>query len=259
MDFDFGAHARAVTRVDDDGITYDGFRWRPLPDGALRCLRYFRRLCHPSQPLVAPAQADPIETAMLARWAHEKDWHGEMLTRVLAAHDVAPDDPEAAVARRRVRHGTPARWASVNGDDAVAIRMTWAAVDEWTIRSGYHRLTVREEHPVLTDVLHRVTRRESRHAAYLASQARDRLARSVRARRLTRLALRHLWAPGASGALSRTDTDHLVRYLFGDEAGWQEIRHLDDRIDRLPGLAGLGLVSRAVRRHGVVDPSTRRG
>ncbi|MBU8855833.1 MULTISPECIES: hypothetical protein [unclassified Micromonospora] len=263
MAFDYGPYTRGTARR-GDGVDYDVFRRQPLSPGGLRCLRHLCDLCHPHDLLVAPAHTEPTDTAILTRWIYEKDWHREVLAKVLTAHNVPTGTPPVTAAPcrigRRGRRG-PARWAlrhGVSGDDATAIRMTWGAINEWMTHSCYHRLVLREEHPVLTDVLHRVTSLEMRHAAYYAGQAHDRLAHSARVRRLTRFALRHFWAPADAARMPRVETSHLMRYLLADEAGWQEIRQLDDRIERLPGLAGLGLVRRALRRYGVVDPSTRR-
>jgi hypothetical protein len=60
---------------------------------------------------------------------------------------------------------------------------------------------------------------------------RQRLDRSPRARRLTRFALR--------------------RFLLGDDAGRRVLGQLDERIDGLPGLAGLNLMSRAATNYGI--------
>ncbi|SBT65811.1 hypothetical protein GA0070622_2824 [Micromonospora sediminicola] len=263
MAFESGPYTRAAVHP-DDGVDYDVFRRWPLSPGALRCLRYLCDICHPLDLLVAPAQVEQTDTAVLTRCIYEKDWHRKVLVRVLTAHDVPTGTPPVTAAPwgvgRSGRRG-PAWWAlryGVSGDDAAAIRMTWGAINEWMTHSCYHRLVLREEHPVLTDVLHRVTSQEVRHAAYYAGRACDRLARSVRVRRLTRFALRHFWAPAGAAGMPRVETAHLMRYLLADEAGWQEIRQLDDRIERLPGLSGLGLVRRALQRHGVVDPSNRR-
>jgi hypothetical protein len=47
---------------------------------------------------------------------------------------------------------------------------------------------------------------------------------------------------------SDIEVDFLVRELFGDDDGRAVARRIDERIDRLPGLAGLHLVDRAVDR-----------
>lgn len=75
--------------------------------------------------------------------------------------------------------------------------------------------------------------------------ARERLERSAKARRLTRFALRRFWEPVGSGVLPRAETGDLLQFLLGGDEGRQIIERLDEKIDRLPGLAGLRLVDRA--------------
>jgi hypothetical protein len=47
--------------------------------------------------------------------------------------------------------------------------------------------------------------------------------------------------------MPRTETAHLITYLFGDDEGAAMARRIDRRIDRLPGLVGLALVDNARR------------
>lgn len=90
-----------------------------------------------------------------------------------------------------------------------------------------------------------------RHVAFYVTQARERLARSQRARRLTRFALRRFWSPVGAGVMPRAETRHLLRFPLGDDTGRRAIGHIDEKIDGLPGLAGLNLVSRAATGYGI--------
>jgi hypothetical protein len=101
---------------------------------------------------------------------------------------------------------------------------------------------------VLTELLTRIMRQEIRLVAFYVSQARERLAASARARRLTRFALRHYWRPVGSGVMPEAETRHLLTYLLEGSGGAATAERIDARVDRLPGLAGLGLVRRAVAR-----------
>ena len=215
-----------------------------------RCLRYmhdveFHTACYLRDILVSPAHADPEITAFLSFWIFEEYWHGEALAAVLAAHDETSGAPRVAAMRHRLGLGDKLRplvmsaaswWA---GEDFVAVHMSWGAINEWTTQAGYGRLAQRAGHPVLTQLLQRIMRQEGRHIDFYASQASNRLAGSARARRLTRLALKRLWAPVGSGVMPEAETAHLARYLFGDKGGADAMRRIDRRVDRLPGLAGL--------------------
>jgi hypothetical protein len=44
--------------------------------------------------------------------------------------------------------------------------MTWGAINEWCTHAGYARLIERERHPVLTELLERIMRQETRHVAF---------------------------------------------------------------------------------------------
>ena len=126
--------------------------------------------------------------------------------------------------------------------------MTWGAVNEWSTQTAYERLVARAGHPVLTTLLERIARQESRHIAFYATEARERLARSQKARTATRLALRRLWAPVGSAVMPEQETVFLLDHLLGDEVGRQHVARLDRRVGALPGLGGLTIVADAVDR-----------
>ena len=259
MAFDLARYTRACAPVDDGDIDYGAFAERPLSPAALRTLRYMcdiesHTVCYLRDMLVTPSHRDPEITTFMTMWNYEEFWHGEVLAKVLAAHGV----PTGAAHVRAVRSG--AGWrdrlapvaqsvaGNVLGDDFIAVHMAWGAVNEWSTHAGYPRLIEREDHPVLTTLLVRIARQETRHIAFYATQARTRLAASARARRLTRFALARFWQPVGSGVMPSAETRHLLRHLFGGVEGAALVAPLDERIDGLPGLAGLGLVRAAARR-----------
>ncbi|MGH3367657.1 MAG: ferritin-like domain-containing protein, partial [Nocardioidaceae bacterium] len=110
--------------------------------------------------------------------------------------------------------------------------------------AGYTRLMQIEDHPTLTEVLSRIAAQETRHIAFYASQARERLQRSTRARRLTRFALAKAWHPVGANVMPRAEVQHLMRHLLGGAEGTVAAERVDSKIDTLPGLEGLGLVGR---------------
>jgi hypothetical protein len=255
MAFDLDTYRRGAAAVRYDDLDYSAFIDRPLSDGAVRCLRSMsdiesHTVCYLRDLLVTPSHADPDVTTFLTMWAFEEYWHGEALARVLEAHGV-PTGPDhiRAVRRRlgwqdRLAPVVQSLTANIVGVDFVAVHMSWGAINEWSTHAAYGRLAEREDHPVLTELLTRIMKQESWHAAFYASQARDRLARSAKARRLTRFALRRFWAPVGTGLLPTEDSRHLMDFLLDPTMAAQ----LDEKVDRLPGQAGLGLVARAVRR-----------
>jgi hypothetical protein len=263
MSFDIDAYRRNTTPVEYEDLDYGAFRTRPLSAGALRCLQYMcdiesHTVCYLRDLLVTPSHADPQVTTFLTMWAFEEYWHGEALARVLAAHGIASDEEHIRAVRARLGWRdrlSPVRQAIVAnlvGADFIAVHMTFGAINEWSTYAGYARLAAVENHPVLTELLGRIMRQETRHVAFYASQARARLRRSAKARRLTRFALRAFWSPVGSGVMPEAETRHLLGFLLTGEAGGRIPAKLDERVDKLPGLAGLRLMTKAMDRYGQI-------
>jgi hypothetical protein len=257
MEFDITAYKARTERLRWDDLDLGAFRSRPLPEWSLRCLRYmhdveFHTACYLRDLLVTQAHADPEVTAFLSLWVYEELWHGEALAAVLEVH--GEEAGTARIGPMRVRLGAKERlrplgmagasWAL--GADLVAVQMSWGAINEWTTQAGYAQLGRRSGHPVLSSLVRRIMRQEGRHIDFYASQAERRLAASPRARRLTRFALARLWAPVGSGVMAPAETAHLADALFSGPDGLDVARRIDRRVDRLPGLGGLGLVEGAL-------------
>jgi hypothetical protein len=269
MSFDIVNYSATAHRVVDDDIDYSAFAHTPLPEATLRALQYMsdvesHTICYLRDLLVTPSHQDPEITTFLTMWAYEEFWHGEVLDKVLAAHGrvVGPD----RIRRVRLAQGRRDRLspiyqalaANLVGEDFIAVHMTFGVINEWSTYAGYGRLLAQTNHPELAKVVGRIQRQETRHVAFYASQARERLARSRAARLLTRLVLKLGWTPVGSGIMPAAETAFLLRYLMGGADGARVIRQIDEKIDRLPGLAGMHLVSRAAARYGVGPGVTRR-
>jgi hypothetical protein len=211
-------------------------------------------VCYLRDLLLTPSHRDPEVTTFLTAWAYEEHWHGAAIGRVLEANG----EPAGAARVQQHRRTLPRRdrfapyfsaiGGAIAGDDFVALHMTWGAVNEWTTAEGYRLLAERADHPVLTTLLGRIRQQESRHIAFYASQARQRLAASPRAQRLTRWALRRLWAPVGSGVMPAAETEFLISWLLAGSAGRDAVARIDAHVDGLPGLAGLRLMATATSR-----------
>ncbi|MEO8260959.1 MAG: ferritin-like domain-containing protein, partial [Pseudolysinimonas sp.] len=92
---------------------------------------------------------------------------------------------------------------------------------------------------------------ETKHVAFYASQARDRLAASKKARVIARFALRKFWAPVGSGISSEAEVAHVMGELFAGTEGRKLIRDIDSHIAKLPGLEGLTIVENALEGFGI--------
>ena len=262
MTFDIAEYAETAHRVPTEDVNFGSFGEQPLSDSALRCLRYMsdvesHTICYLRDLLVTPSHKDPEVTAFLTMWAYEEFWHGEALDAVLRAHRVNADYRHirnvrlAQGLRDRIAPIEQSLAANIIGEDFVAVHMSWGAINEWSAHSAYAMLIEREKHPELTMLLRRIQHQESRHLAFYNSQARARLERSERARKLTRFALRRFWAPVGSTIQPRVETRFVLDYLMGGAEGAKHISRLDRKVDTLPGQEGLELVSNAVGRFGV--------
>jgi hypothetical protein len=249
-----------VGRIDLDGIEFADFAAHPVSPEGLACLRYMHDIehhtvCYLRDLLVTPAHRDPEITTFLACWVYEELWHGEAIGAVLEAHGETAGSARIAELRngRRVRDAVGMYLhlgaSAVAGRSFIALHMAWGAINEWTTQAGYARLGVLERHPVLSELLKRIMKQEGRHIDFYSSEASKRLSASAGARRLTRAALERLWRPVGSGVMPEEEVGRLVRHLFAGDEGRQIAERIDRRIDGLPGLAGLNLLTGSLDRY----------
>ena len=244
-------------RLKTDDLDFEQFGAHPLHPNVLRCLSYmhdieYQTVLYTRELLLMPSWKDPQFTAFLTLWNYEEYWHGEALGRVLAAHDWPAHDERLIQMRqwnKRYLFFSPLIfWLLGHGVRKFpAVHMTWGAINEWTANAAYNRLARVADHPVLTELLGRIMRQEGRHAAYYSSYARDLLEGDRRAQQVTKWFLRHQWAPVGNGDVPKIETSFATAYLFGGGDGMELIDRIEDRIDTLPGLAGLDLVRTAIR------------
>jgi hypothetical protein len=259
--FDLETYKRVSGRLDVDGIDFASFRDQPLQPGDLRCLQYMHDVeqhtaCYLRNLLNTKAHADPEVTTFLTMWNFEELWHGEALGRVLEAH--GEPRPIGRVAAMRARMGwklsaSPVLWMAFSSATKhfLAVHMTFGVINEWTTQAGYSRLAVRSGHPMLRELLQRIMRQEGRHIDYYLTRARELLDASKGAQRTTRAVVRRMWTPVGAKVMPLAETKHLISSLFGDDEGRAVAERIDRRIDALPGLAGLGLMDRALARYAV--------
>jgi rubrerythrin len=265
-EFDLDRYLRASKKVDLDGVRWDEIPSHPVPAEIARCLAYMmdiesHTVIYLRDLLATKAAFDPEITAFLSCWVYEELWHGEALSRFLgeAGYALAPDGerpsfggsyPSRVARNSWIRRaiggkGYASHLVTLAGaalmKDFVALHMTWGAVNELSTLSGYQRVIAKTDHPVLVDLLGRVIKDERRHFAFYRAQARVRLARSASARRVTRWAMEHLWAPVGTGVRPQAETDFLVGHLFGDADGLAAAEEMDAVIAELPGFSGAHL------------------
>ncbi len=265
-EFDLDRYLRASKKVDLTGVEWDRVKQTPLPAAEARCLAYMmdiesHTVIYLRDLLITRAANEPDVTAFLSCWVYEELWHGEAFSRFLgeAGYELAPDRERVwgdapfpsrvgrnGWIRRQLGRGYTSHLLTMLGSsltkDFVALHMTWGAVNELSTLTGYHRMIDRTEHPVLSQLLHQIIKDERRHFAFYRSQARLRLARSPRARRLTRWAMDRLWAPVGTGTRPQAETDFVVEHLFSGPDGLAAAREMDAVIRELPGFEGTHMI-----------------
>jgi len=264
--FDLDRYLRASKRVDLSGVAWDRIPETPVSESEARCLAYMMDIeTHTSiflrDLLATRAAFEPDVTAFLSCWVYEELWHGEAFSRFLgeAGYELAPDRERVAtdspypsraprnmwIRRKLGSKGYLAHVGTLVGsavmDDFVAIHMTWGAANELSTLTSYHRLIAKTEHPELVNLLNAIIKDERRHFAFYRAQARVRLARSPRARAMTRWAMNHLWAIVGTGVRPQEETDFVILHLFEDREGLAAALEMDETIGELPGMQGCGI------------------
>jgi hypothetical protein len=249
-----------VARVNADDLDLDrAFREQPLSADVVRCVRTMRDAALETGAflrdlLTTNAHRDPEITTFLTVWACEQRSRVEVLDRVLrASGSTGRDGRPTHLTVVRSTQGTPRAGAlgplaqlatsETSAQSLAAAHLAWAAIDAWATEAAFRQLASRSRHPVLRELLGRITVQQSRHVEFSAAQAAQLLADDPRAQRLARWALTRLWAPLGSTTPRSADARHLVGFLFGEAEGHAVARRVDQRIDRLPGLAGLSLMT----------------
>ena len=247
--FDIDAYLARTRALDVSGIAWADVPKHPVTAETIRTLRYMQdieshTIVYLRALLATRAIDDPDVARFLACWVYEESLHGLALERFLAAagHPVSP---------RPTPHGheSPAQWLETRATallsriwpDFCAVHMTWGAINELTTLTGYRRLAALARHPVLSELVERITRDESRHFSFYYRQAELRLSRPAVAR-VARILVDRFWAPVGSGVQPQCELRFMACYLFSDARGRAAARKADDTIRRLPGFATVGLL-----------------
>ncbi|MEL4318688.1 ferritin-like domain-containing protein [Leifsonia sp. YIM 134122] len=262
MAFDIDTYTATSVSVNWDDLDLEVFREHPLPEDSLRTLRYmadveYHTVCYTRDLLTTPSHREADVSSFMTMWNREEFWHGEALAAVLAMHDITVDFDQLKA--NRLKLGWKDRLdpikqsvlGSLVGEDFVAVHMSWGAANEWSAITAYNRMAELEQDPVLAELLRRIAKQEARHVAFYTSQARERLARSTKAQKITRFALSRFWAPVGSSIMERSDVQHVMNHLMSGPDGRKAARKVDDSISGMPGLGGLTIVQDALDELGV--------
>jgi len=247
--FDIDTYLARTGALDLSSIDWTEVPRHPVPPETIRTLRYMQdieshTIVYLRSLLATRAIDDPDVARFLACWVYEESFHGLALERFLAAAG-------HPVGARPTPHGyeRPAQWLEARitallsrvWPDFCAVHMTWGAINELTTLTGYRRLAALAGHPVLTALLDRITRDESRHFFYYYRQAALRLRRPA-VSRIARLLVDRFWAPVGSGVQPQSELCFMADYLFAGAPGRAAARKADETIRKLPGFTTVRLL-----------------
>jgi hypothetical protein len=257
MSFSIERYKEESKKLDTTGIDWRAVTASPLSKGDLFCLHYMMDIenhvpLYLSHLLVTRACMDPILTAFLACWNYEELWHGENLGKLLNLYGIE-FDAQDRIANVRANLGfqnSVSLLSTMVGSwllkDFSAVYLTIGAINELSTLTGYAALIRKSGHPVLRDLLTRIIKDERRHYAFYFNSAKEWLAGNEKAQRVDRWMLNRFWVPVGQGVKTQEQVDALALYLFDDEQGEEDLLTLDEKIGKLPGLAGIELMSKAL-------------
>jgi hypothetical protein len=201
--------------------------------------------------LATRAVDDPDVATFLACWVYEETFHGLALQRFLEAAGSPVGERPVPRGRepwpKRIEAAATAM-VSKAWPDFCAVHMAWGAINELTTLTGYRRLAILTDHPVLVELLERIVLDESRHFFFYYRQAEMRMqCRAVA--RTVRLLVDRFWAPVGSGVQADAELRFLASYLFGGPEGRAAARKVDETIRRLPGFETVQLLESWMDRH----------
>ena len=229
----------------------------PISSDEVRCLTYMmdvesHTMLYLKGLLRTCAVRDPEVMAFLHCWVYEEFFHGRALRQFLeaAGFDIQPSRVDEIHRKRTWRESVEELGAATLcrflGDFA-AVYLAWGAVQELSTLEGYGILARRTQNPILRDLLLRLIKDERRHFSFYFNKARP-LLRSRTAQRLTAWTLRRFWTPVGQGVKTGAETRWTMKYVFDGSEGLVAAERIDSTIARLPGLAGLHLMTRTRER-----------
>jgi rubrerythrin len=246
-------------KLDLSGIDWEASRRFGLTDDERFILTYFadiesQTIAYLRDLLRMKDALSPRIMAFLTIWNYEEFFHGRALTRLLeeCGQALSPDRVAAVRERASVSERLQALGAVALSwlfrDSFSAVYYAWGAINELTTLQGYEELAARTRNPVLAELCRRIAKQERRHFAWYFHSARERLCESARARWLTRSLLRLAWSPVGAGVKTNEEVARLLRSLFPGSRREALTATVDERIDALPGLAHLALMTRYLGR-----------
>jgi rubrerythrin len=251
----FIRHSR---RIETDDIDWEAARRAGLRGDEPFALRYFadvegQTIFYFREILNTHAARRPDILAFMTTWNYEEFFHAEALGRLLdvCGHPVPArrtELREAASVASHVENAAQLALSRAAPDAFLGLYLTWGASQELLTSRGYERLRESTDNPVLRELAARIARQERRHFAWYWNGAREQLARSRAAQRVTRFVFQRAWNPVGSGVKSGDEVHRLVDAVFPGTVIDQIMGDMQRRISALPGMAGIDAPARFAAR-----------
>ncbi len=213
--------------------------------------------------LATTAALESEVVAFLSMWNYEEFFHGRALARVLEvcgqplAESSIRDVRKKTGLRERVEGVFSSILSVVYRNDYPALYMTWGAINEFSATQAYEQLAATTSNQPLAILCRRIAKQERRHFAWYFNGARERLARSPRGQRMTRAIMTRFFTPVGAGVKPVHEVDRAMRLTFPGTAGLEVGAAADARIGALPGMSGVDLLTKFVKRAQATGAGTR--
>lgn len=250
--FDLRGYTGTVRGSLADDLHVD--RYAPLGEPLIDAIRYLRRRESESagwlsRVLVTATHKEARVTAFLSSWAYERHWIAEALAQMSGRPGSGA--PPLTLLRTIADRGAPlleSIMGNVHGRAIIAVHVAERLIDGWLVDRMLERVAAVAADPPVTEDIATLRALLARQQAYLAESTQQYLAEGPRSKRLARVRLAAVaWPLGADREPPQATADAFDT-LFAGDPGWAGA--LDTRVDTLPGLAGLRLVTRSAAKPG---------
>lgn len=240
-------------RLQIDDIDWATARQHGLSEKEKHILTYFsdiegQTVMYLRDLLSTKAAEEPAVIAFLTMWNYEEFFHGDALAKLLK--ECGKDLGAARIANVRksagVSEALEAAASSVLSrifaDEFPAVHAAWGATQEITTLRGYEEIQRTTQNPILRTLCERIAKQERRHFAWYYNSAKERLAKSKKAQKLTYFLMSKFWTPVGAGVKTKDEVQGLIKALFPRDMAWKLAEEIDGKIGSLPGLNGIRLM-----------------
>lgn len=196
------------------------------------------------------AAQDHDTLAFATIWNYEEYFHGRAIARLLAECGYPLSEQRSIEVRSTVQlraklEDVAQRFlARLFPRSFVTLWMAWGASQEALTLRGYERLAATTANPVLRTLCDRIAKQERRHFAWYYQTAREHLSQSRFDQRFVRFIFERFWTPVGAGVKSDDQVARLMTGLFSKGDLELAAAEVDQRMGKLPGMAGFDVVGR---------------